>query len=146
MKEEKILLDKFGNKSPYVVPEGFFESFRAEIEGKLPEHPEAPKPVQLSIWQRIKPYAYLAAMFAGIWMMMQVFHNVAGGDQLNIDNPPAQIAALMSDPEVIDVYDAPVSISDEELIDEASQDYSSIEDFEKDFNYSFKPQYDNIKL
>lgn len=36
-KEEKILKDKFGKANPFTVPEGYFESFTAQMTEQLPE-------------------------------------------------------------------------------------------------------------
>lgn len=146
MKEEEKLIGKYGRKGIWSVPDGYFETVRIEIEAKLPEYPAKPQPVQLSLWKRVKPYAYLAAMFAGIWCMMQVFHGVSGVGSLNLDNPPEQIAAYMSDPEISEPFTTQASISDVELIDEVSRNYDSIEEFELDFGYKLEPEYDKIKL
>ena len=146
MKEEQYIIDKCGKKSPWKVPEGYFDSARMEILDKLPEFPAAPEPVKLSLWQRIKPYAYLAAMFAGIWCMMHIFHDISSADQLSLDNPPAQIAAYMAEPDVADMYVSPSALADIELLDEVSADYESFDEFEKDFDYQLDPKYDKIDL
>lgn len=146
MKEEKNLIDKFGRKGPWTVPDGYFDSVREEVMSKLPEYPAAPKPADMSVWQRLKPYVYLAAMFAGIWCMMHIFHNVAGGDSLSLDNPPEHLAAYIGEMESDDYLMLPSSISDDELLEEVSMQYDNIEDFEADFGYQLSPQYDNIDL
>ncbi|MBD5348945.1 MAG: hypothetical protein HDR84_06840 [Bacteroides sp.] len=143
MKEEEKIIGRYGRKGPWKVPEGYFESLSVDIIEKLPAHPEKQQPVKLSAWQRVKPYVYLAAMFAGIWCMMQMFHNVSGMGSLNIDNPPEHIASLMSESAMDDMYLMPLSDSDYELIDEMSSKYSSIEEFEKDFGVTIEPQFDN---
>lgn len=146
MKEEEKILERYGRKGPWSVPDGYFDSVRMVIESKLPEYPAVPQPVRLSTWQRVKPYVYLAAMFAGIWCMMKVFHHASGMGQLSLDNPPDQIAAYMGEPEVADMYMLPSSLSDAELIEDVCDSYSSIEDFEEDFGYEFEPEYDKIDL
>lgn len=146
MKEEEILMTKYGRHNPWTVPEDYFDSVRIEIESKLPDFPAEEKPINMSLWQRVKPYVYLAAMFAGIWCMMKIFHNASGMGELSLDNPPEQIAAYMADPEAVDMYTIPSSVSDFELIDEVSDNYQSIEEFEKDFGYSLEPKFDKIDL
>lgn len=148
MKEEDKLIEKFGRQVPWTVPDGYFESVRIEIESKLPEYPAKPQAVRMSVWQRVKPYVYLAAMFAGIWCMMKVLHHAGGVGSLSLDNPPEQIAAYMGDPDsdFADMYTLPASISDAELIDEVSGGYDSIEDFEKDFGYELEPEYEKIDI
>lgn len=147
MKEEEKLIDKFGRKGPWSVPDGYFDTMREEVMSKLPEYPAVQKSVDLSTWQRIKPYVYLAAMFAGIWCMMQVFHRVSGNmGTLSLDNPPEYLAAYVNESEPDDFLMLPSSLSDEELMDEVSDQYDSIEDFEKDFGYELQPEFDNIDL
>lgn len=145
MKEEDILIGKYGRKGPWTVPDGYFDSVRIEIESKLPAYPTPPSRERISLWQRVKPYVYLAAMFAGIWCMMKVFYNVSGGDRLSLDNPPEQIAAYMNEQAASDMY-IPSDISDMELLYEVSEDYSSIDEFERDFGYQFEPEYDKIRI
>lgn len=54
------------------VPEGYFDDFAKRAADSLPHRvlPQAPEPTR---WQRVRPFVYLAAMFAGIWCMMQIF-------------------------------------------------------------------------
>lgn len=147
MKEEKILEDKFGRKGPWTVPDGYFDAMRDEVMSKLPEYPSVPKKPDLSVWQRIKPYVYLAAMFAGIWCMMNIFHRVSDNTgSLSLDNPPAHIAAYVGQLEDDDIYIAASTDSDVEMMDEVSDSYNSIQDFEKDFGYELKPEYAQIDL
>lgn len=146
MKEEDKILERYGQKGPWRVPDGYFETVRIEIISKLPEYPEAPKRADMSLWQRVKPYVYLAAMFAGIWCMMKVFHNASGMGSLNLDNPPENIAAFMGEPEMNDLFMLPSDISDMELIDEVSENYDNMEEFAEDFDYRLEPEYKNIEL
>lgn len=58
------------------VPDGYFADFARRMEAALPEQPwEKPeaKPVPRTLWQAVRPYVYMAAMFAGIWCMMNLF-------------------------------------------------------------------------
>ena len=140
MRQEEILKEKCGKDPGYRVPDGYFEELNACIMESLPPYPEAPKPEVLSMWQRIRPYAYLAAMFAGIWVMMKVFHTVSDTGQLSFDNPPAAIVqALESDNSEIITY-FPLE-SDLTLEQEVSAHYDSMEDFEEDFGYELTPSY-----
>ncbi len=146
MKEEDKIIERYGRKGPWRVPEGYFDSVRLDIEAKLPEYPAAPTRAGMSVWQRVKPYVYLAAMFAGIWCMMKVFHNASGLGTLSLDTPPEHIAAYMGNPEVSDMILRQSDLSDEELLDEVSDSYDSMEEFERDFGYQLEPQYDNIDI
>lgn len=132
MQKEDILKQKYGTDPGFRVPENYFENLNRQIMENLPAYPEAPRRADLSMWQRVKPYLYLAAMFAGIWLMMNVFHRVSSGPNLSVDNPPeAIVQALESNhPELDYIYS---SQSDIILQEEISEDYQSIEEFEEDF-------------
>lgn len=134
-KQEEKLINKYGKEGGWKVPEGYFDSVFKEISDKLPEQPEVVRHVEMTRWQRFKPYVYLAAMFAGIWLMMQVFHHAAGDVTTNLDNPPEHIAIAMADSDMNEVFAYTSSgFSDMELENDISEQYESIEDFLQDFN------------
>lgn len=45
-----------------------------------------------------------------------------------------------------DIYTLPSDISDAELLDEVSDGYTSIDEFEDDFGYQLEPEYEKIKI
>ncbi|MDE6337024.1 MAG: hypothetical protein K2J63_05235 [Muribaculaceae bacterium] len=143
MRHEDQLKDKYGTDPGFRVPDGYFEELNLKIMESLPAYPEAPRRVDMSLWQKVKPYVYLAAMFAGIWMMMKVFHTVSTSESLNLDNPPAAIAQAMATAtdEALPYF---TTANDYALEEEMTQAYSSIEEFEADFGYDFKPQYASL--
>lgn len=73
MKEEDKVLKKVGTGNPFTVPEGYFEHLTSEVMNKLPEQ-EAPPFVMKKVtkWDRVKPWAYMAAMFAGAALIIKV--------------------------------------------------------------------------
>ena len=99
------------------------------------------------MWHRVRPYIYLAAMFAGIWMMMKVFHDFTQASHLSLDNPPQAIAQAMmeyEDPLPMSIPAASEQASDYEMIEEMSSQYESIGDFERDFGYELDPEYSKL--
>lgn len=133
MKNQNIL-DKVGGKTGYTVPPHYFDNVRSKIIENLPEYPKQEKP-DLSMWQRIKPYVYMAAMFAGIWCMMKMFHMITTTD-LSLDNPPEAIVVAMAEtdhPEW-EMYLSNENTDSFMLEEELSSNYSSIEEFKKDFD------------
>ena len=72
MKKNNDILNAVGGKTGYKVPDGYFEQFTARVIEQLPEK-ELPQPEVVTTWHRIRPYLYMAAMFAGIWLMLQAF-------------------------------------------------------------------------
>ncbi len=134
MRHEDILKEKCGTDPGFRVPDGYFEELNARIMDSLPAYPETPRAVPLSFWQKVKPYVYLAAMFAGIWVMMKVFYNVSMNADYTFDNPPEAIVQALDnhshehDMDFV-LYDFP----DIELEEEMSGSYENIEEFKEDF-------------
>lgn len=146
-KEEK-LFEKIGRSHGMKVPEGYFDDFSRKMMDNLPAYPEAPRPRPLTTWQRVKPYVYMAAMFAGIWCMMKMFHIASQSAQMNADAMPESVALAIQNPEARDYYEyvAGDDMGDFEIESEVSGNYASVEDFEKDFGYEILPEYDNLKV
>ena len=84
-------------------------------------------------------------MFAGIRLMMNVFHRVSGAGQLSLDNPReyrADYGAVRGDGLLYPGF----ALEDMEAEIELSESYTSMEDFEKDFGYSLTPEYAGIEI
>lgn len=69
--------DTLNGKKPLddgmTVPDGYFADFARRLEARIPERVAAPEPAPQSFWQKVRPFVYMAAMFAGIWCMMHMF-------------------------------------------------------------------------
>ena len=78
MKEDLDILSKLGKDSGFKVPENYFSDFNKQMMESLPK-PNLTPQVKPSLWVRVRPYVYMAAMFAGIWCMMRVFNDMSGG-------------------------------------------------------------------
>ena len=76
--EESTILKKLGKDSGFKTPENYFDDFNERMTAMLPDVEITDVNVKPSTWVRIRPYAYLAAMFAGIWCMMKVFNGING--------------------------------------------------------------------
>lgn len=147
MKEEDKLIGRFGRETGFKVPDGYFDSVCAKIEQDLPAYPAKPQARKLSRWERVRPYVYLAAMFCGIWCMMKVFHDISSRAAGGQDAVPESVVLAMSHPETADYL---IEIEDDDydvgIEEEVSESYATIDDFESDFGYTFKPEYDNIEI
>lgn len=132
--KEKDILAKVGGKTGYTVPPHYFDNFRSRMMENLPEYKVAEQP-KLTAWQRVKPYLYMAAMFAGIWCMMKMFHTISSTD-LSLDNPPQAVALAMASSDHQDdwMYMRNDNAETFALEEELSGSYSSIEDFKNDFD------------
>ncbi len=134
MKTEHNILEKVGGKTGFTVPDNYFDSVRSKIMNNLPEYQEK-KPEKLSMWRKVQPYVYMAAMFAGIWCMMKMFHMMTTSD-LSLDNPPESIALAMADADHSE-WMMPTDNSDMFMLeDEICSQYSSFDEFKSDFDNS----------
>lgn len=82
--EDSTILKKYGKDPGFKVPENYFDDFNTRMAQMLPDVEITPIDVKPTMWQRVKPFAYLAAMFAGVWLMMSVFsHYTSTAGNLN---------------------------------------------------------------
>ena len=105
---EKARAEGFATPSAGMkVPEGYFASFSENIAAMLPERPELTKPAATkeprTMWERLRPYVYMAAMFAGIWLMLQMFVSINPGRSLApVEDNPVLADALSTEDFVFD--------------------------------------------
>ena len=85
MIEKNDILSTIGKDSGFKVPENYFSDFAEKMAKSLPDQEIQPIP-QPTRWQRVRPFVYMAAMFAGIWCMMQIFNGISSKDK-GIYNP-----------------------------------------------------------
>ncbi len=132
------VLERIGRSDGLTVPEGYFADFASRMEGMLPLNLEAEAPQRSyaaqkrTLWTRVRPYVYMAAMFAGVFCMTKMFGIMGQVDTLDmrIDRNPVMLAAL-SNQEFVEDY-LGNDINDSELLDEmwsAGFDASELEDF-----------------
>ena len=73
MSPEEKILQKIGKKNPFTVPENYFENFTQELMDKLPAKEAVLQTEAPTLWQRVKPWLYMAAMFCGIILSVRIF-------------------------------------------------------------------------
>ena len=78
MEKENDILKIAGKQNPFKVPDGYFESLTSTVMERLEEPVEQETPV-VSMWMRVRPYVYLAAMFIGITCMIRVYTGLTSG-------------------------------------------------------------------
>lgn len=82
------------------TPEGYFDAFKATMASRLPENINAEQPdiaerVKTSLWTKVRPYVYMAAMFAGVWCMTKMFSLMKENNTtLNLEHNSVLTAAL----------------------------------------------------
>lgn len=101
MKQQNDILTQIDRHDGLSVPEGYFDHFTAKMIDTLPYRSEAENPSAVilptpTLWTRIRPYTYLAAMFAGIWCMLKMFSIMVSPADTNsiIDNNPTLAEAI----------------------------------------------------
>lgn len=70
MNIEEELKQRVGTSNPFRTPEGYFDNLPKRVMSQLPE--KDTRIIPISRWQRVKPWAYMAAMFIGAALMIQV--------------------------------------------------------------------------
>lgn len=126
----KDILDKVNRNDGMKVPEGYFDDFVRRMEASLPrqewelsasgQEDDAAKPRVLprSIWQKIRPYVYLAAMFMGVWCMMKTFDMMRPSQPLSFDSNPVLAAAVSNDYFVDDYMISSGDVTEYELLND----------------------------
>ena len=65
---------KRNNKNPFKIPDNYFEQLTEQVMSQLPaETEEAPNETKITLYARIKPYIYLAAMISGLAFGVKVY-------------------------------------------------------------------------
>lgn len=126
MEKNPDILSKIARHDGITVPDAYFDSLADRIGRRLPAPADGAPAPRRSLWTAIRPYVYMAAMFAGVWCMLKMFTIMAGNTDLSaMDSNPVLAEAFANDDFMLDyVYD---DISQWDLIDEMMED-GSIDD------------------
>lgn len=71
MKTEQNNLDRLKGKNPFTVPEGYMEGLTANIMSQLPDREPEEEARKVSLMDRVRPWFYLAAVFAGLGLFFK---------------------------------------------------------------------------
>lgn len=112
------IFNKASHRSGMTVPEGYFADFRKRMTVSLPEQPweKVAIPQKRTRWQIIRPYVYLAAMFVGIWCMLQMFDLMRTPASYEFSSNSSLMSAIDNDSFYFDYLTS--SADDSELYDE----------------------------
>ncbi len=103
MDTKKSKLNEVGKTNPFKVPEGYFERFSEDLISQLPER-TVEEPKELTLWEKLKPWTYMAAMFLGIMLIFKIFSvSTDGGDNTAL-NTTAKGIEVISEHDVEDFY------------------------------------------
>lgn len=103
------------------TPEGYFADFASRMAAQLPQQEwERPQPTVLhrTVWQKIRPYVYMAAMFMGVWCMMKMVDLMRTGSTIDFDSNPVLAEAFDNSNFISDYIINEADISDFQLMDD----------------------------
>ena len=102
MKTEQNNLDRLKGKNPFTVPKGYMEGLTANIMSQLPEREPGKEAKKVSLMDRVRPWLYMAAVFAGLGLFFKVLvgseDKAAKTDSLLVKTEvsPASVSALQA--------------------------------------------------
>lgn len=102
-KPESKIENKLPRTDGMTVPEGYFEDFAARMAASLPDRPELAEMdgrspvVGSTLWHRVRPYVYMAAMFAGVWCMLKMFTMFTAQSPVPFESNPIVAEAFNND-------------------------------------------------
>lgn len=88
-------LDELKGKNPFKLPEGYFEGLTEHIMAQIPETSHKETNV-VSLFDRVRPWLYLAGVFAGLLILFRVFINPVVQQAENRDDTALYVQALVS--------------------------------------------------
>ena len=91
MSQEEKILQKIGKKNPFTVPENYFENFTQELMDKLPAKEAVLQTEAPTLWQRVKPWLYMTAMFCGIMLSVRIFVGKPQQEEFPISQAEAEM-------------------------------------------------------
>ena len=116
MNEEKYIQEKVGSRNPFVVPEGYFETFADQLMASLPERQPELQPRAKRVW--LRPLRYAAAVVcvfalgALSWLVLSPeSHQPIQAKAVQLSNDAEFEAA--ADYVMLDNYDIYACLSDE---------------------------------
>lgn len=123
MNEEERLRQQYGKKNPFKVPDGYFERLTDTVMSRLPEtEPKVQPPV--SVWEKVRPWLYMAAMFVGLMFTIRMF--MGKYSQADSQSPNPAIPCNIS--EIPDEYIEPI-------VDQTMMDDYQLYEYLSDANY-----------
>ncbi|RHJ86648.1 hypothetical protein [Parabacteroides sp. AM08-6] len=118
MKTEQNNLDRFKGKNPFSVPEGYMEGLTANIMSQLPEKSPQEEVKKISLMDRVRPWLYMAAVFAGLGLFFRV---LVGPEDKTVKNDSLLVKTEISANKVSAVQAA----EDEEYLEYLEERYAS---------------------
>lgn len=109
MKQDNDIFSRLPRHDGTTVPEDYFADFAKRMAEQLPVRDELEQPAQIlqvpkTMWQRVRPYVYMAAMFGGVWCMLKMFSTMqTQQDPTRIESYP-ELAEALDDEQFVREY------------------------------------------
>ena len=117
MKTEQNNLDRFKGNNPFKVPDGYMEGLTANIMSQLPEKTPQPVATKVTLMERVRPWIYMAAVFAGMGLF---FKAIVGSDS----HPAKTDSLLVNNNTTAKNIVAPQTAEDEEYLEYLEDRYA----------------------
>lgn len=78
MEKEQNNLDRLKGKNPFTVPNGYMEDLTTNIMSQLPDKPRVEEAKKISMMDRVRPWLYMAAVFAGLGLFFKGIVSLEG--------------------------------------------------------------------
>lgn len=72
MREDKKIRERVGHQNSFDVPNGYFEHLPERIMSVLPDEDKAFATEKVSLWLKVRPWVYMAALFVGAALIIRV--------------------------------------------------------------------------
>lgn len=105
-------IQEVNKENPFKVPENYFARFNEEIMQRLPEKEFVP-PRKVSLWEKAKPWVYLAAVLAGLYFTITFVTRSPEEGGLFSSRKEAPVSTTMES--ASDSYWSTVCITEEEF-------------------------------
>jgi hypothetical protein len=125
-REEKFIVEKFGRKTPFKVPAGYFDDFASRMMQNIPEQSreaESARIVEMKVsrWHRLRPIAIAAASVCVAVFGMGIFLHGGGKKATAVDTE------LINDGPSASSYAAIDAVADYAMLDMDDM-YAYVED------------------
>ena len=120
MGEKHNELGSLKDKNPFKIPEGYMEGLTDRIMSQLPEKTAQEEVRRLSLVTIVRPWLYIAALFAGVIFCYNVFIGTEKKDLPQTSNSYLTMTEVFDD-----VFTMQISMDDEylEYLEERYTDY-----------------------
>lgn len=76
-------LENMRKENPFRVPDSYFEGFTARMMEQIPDDEPQFEDNKVTMWDRVRPIFYLAAMFAGLGLFFKAIVFFDNSDKLS---------------------------------------------------------------